>query len=243
MQSAVRRRDWYRRGLKAGIPIGLGYFSVAFAIGIQARNAGMNAFQATLMSFLCNASAGQYAGIAAIAANASYLELAVMEVIANARYLLMSFALSQKLDKKTGLLHRLLMGWYVTDEVFGVTVSVEGTLSPYYTYGTLTPACIGWASGTFLGAVVGSILPDIVLTALSVGLYGMFIAVFIPAAKKDRTVLVMVAASMILSFAFNELTMFNAISSGMKTIILTVVISAAGAVLAPIKNEEGGEDA
>lgn len=238
MQKTVGRMGIFRRGLKAGIPIGLGYFAVAFAIGIQAKKAGLTAVQATLMSFLCNASAGQYAGIAAIAANASLVELAIMEVIANARYLLMSFALSQKIDSKTGILHRLLMGWYVTDEVFGVSISVPGTLSPYFMYGAIVPACVGWASGTFLGVVVGSFLPDIVLTALSVGLYGMFIAVFIPASKKDRMVMKLVAASMLFSYLFSEISWFSGISSGMKTIILTVVISVIGAVIAPIKEED-----
>lgn len=242
MESMVTRRQWFRRGIQSGIPIGLGYFSVAFAVGIQAGNAGMNAFQATLMSFLCNASAGQYAGISAIAAGASYAELALMEVIANARYLLMSCALSQKMDPKTGFFHRLLMGWYVTDEVFGVCISAPGDLCPFYMYGTLIPACVGWASGTCLGVIVGSFLPASILAALSVGLFGMFIAIFIPESKKDRAVLILVAASLVFSTLFHYIKAFDFISGGMKTIILTVVISLAGAIFAPIRDEEeGGE--
>ena len=124
--NTLSRKQWFARGLKAGVPIGLGYLAVAFTLGIAARSAGLTAFQATLTSFLINASAGEFVGFTLIGAGASYLEVAVMEAVANARYLLMSFSLSQKLHPKTGLLHRLVIGWYVTDEVFGVSISAPG---------------------------------------------------------------------------------------------------------------------
>lgn len=238
-QKKMSRRDWYLRGIRAGVPIGLGYFAVAFTLGIAARNAGLNVFQATLTSLLCNASAGEFVGFTLMAANASYLEMAVMELVANARYLLMSFALSQKLHPTTGLAHRLTIGWYVTDEVFGVSIMAKGRyLEPFYTYGAITMACPGWALGTCLGVITGNILPAAVVSALSVGLYGMFIAIIIPPSRKSRTVLVLVMVSMALSFVFNRLPLFSGISSGTRTIILTVLISTAGAVLKPIKMEE-----
>jgi 4-azaleucine resistance transporter AzlC len=226
---------WYLRGLKAGIPIGLGYLAVAFTLGIAARSAGLTAFQATLTSFLINASAGEFVGFTLIAAGASYLEVAVMELVANARYLLMSFSLSQRLSPDTGLIHRLLIGWYVTDEVFGVSISAPKPLNPFYTYGAITLACPGWAVGTCLGVIMGNILPASLVSALSVGLYGMFIAIFVPPARQSRTVRRIVLISMALSFAFVRIPAFDAISQGFKTIILTVVISGAAAVLAPIR--------
>ena len=128
----LSNRQWYARGLKAGVPIGLGYLAVAFTLGIAAKNAGLTAFQATLTSFLINASAGEFVGFTLIGAGASYLEVAIMERVANARYLLMSFSLSQKLSPKTGVGHRMLIGWYVTDEVFGVSISAPGYLNPFY---------------------------------------------------------------------------------------------------------------
>ncbi len=226
---------WYLRGLKAGIPIGLGYLAVAFTLGIAARSAGLTAFQATLTSFLINASAGEFVGFTLIAAGASYLEVAVMELVANARYLLMSFSLSQRLSPKTGLIHRLLIGWYVTDEVFGVSVSAPAPLNPFYTYGAITLACPGWAAGTCLGVIMGNILPTSLVSALSVGLYGMFIAIFVPPARQSRTARRIVIISMALSFAFARIPVFAGISQGIKTIILTVVISGAAAILAPIR--------
>lgn len=231
---AESNKTWYLRGLKAGVPIGLGYLAVAFTLGIAARSAGLTAFQATLTSFLINASAGEFVGFTLIGAGASYLEVAVMEAVANARYLLMSFSLSQKLRPQTGLLHRLLIGWYVTDEVFGVSVSAQGYLNPFYTYGAITMACPGWAIGTCLGVVMGNILPDRVVSALSVGLYGMFIAIFVPESKRSRTVLIVVLASMALSFALARIELFSGISEGVRTIILTVALSAAAAVIAPV---------
>ena len=213
--NTLSRKQWYFRGLKAGVPIGLGYLAVAFTLGIAARSAGLNAFQATLTSFLINASAGEAAGFSLIGAGASYLEVAIMEAVANARYLLMSFSLSQKLHPKTGLLHRLLIGWYVTDEVFGVSISAPGYLNPFYTYGAISLACPGWAIGTCL--------------------YGMFIAIFVPPSRKSKIICLLVVISMALSFAVSRIPAFDGISSGIKTIILTVAISAAAAVLAPVK--------
>ena len=231
----LSNRQWYARGLKAGVPIGLGYLAVAFTLGIAAKNAGLTAFQATLTSFLINASAGEFVGFTLIGAGASYLEVAIMELVANARYLLMSFSLSQKLSPKTGILHRLLIGWYVTDEVFGVSISAPGYLNPYYTYGAISLACPGWAVGTCLGVIVGNILPASLVSALSVGLYGMFIAIFVPPSKTSKVIGGLVLVSMALSFAFNRIPVFDGVSSGIKTIILTVAISAAAAVLFPIR--------
>ena len=231
----LSNRQWYARGLKAGVPIGLGYLAVAFTLGIAAKNAGLTAFQATLTSFLINASAGEFVGFTLIGAGASYLEVAIMELVANARYLLMSFSLSQKLSPKTGIGHRMLIGWYVTDEVFGVSISAPGYLNPFYTYGAISLACPGWAIGTCLGVIVGNILPASLVSALSVGLYGMFIAIFVPPSKTSKVIGGLVLVSMALSFAFNRIPVFNGISSGVKTIILTVAISAAAALLFPIR--------
>ena len=145
----------------------------------------------------------------------------------------MSFSLSQKLHPDTGILHRMLIGWYVTDEVFGVSISAPGYLNPYYTYGAISLACPGWAIGTCLGVIMGNILPANVVSALSVGLYGMFIAIFVPPSKENRVVCILVIVSMALSFAASFIPVFG--SSGAKTIILTVAISAAAAFLAPIR--------
>lgn len=228
-------KAWFARGLRAGVPIGLGYFAVAFTLGIAARSAGLTAFQATLSSLLLNASAGEFVGFTLMSAGAGYLEVAIMEAVANARYLLMSFSLSQKLRPETGLIHRLILGWYVTDEVFGVSISAPGYLNPWYTYGAIALACPGWAAGTCLGVILGNIFPASVVSALSVGLYGMFIAIFVPPARESRTIRGLVLVSMGLSFFVNRASMFAGMSSGIRTILLTVILSAAAAILFPIR--------
>ena len=231
------RKKWFLKGLKDGIPIMLGYFAVSIALGISARNAGMTAPQATLASALIMASAGQYIGFTLIAASASYAEVMVMESIANARYLLMSTALSQKVDPKLPLRHRMLMGLWITDEIFGVSVSVEGRLNPYYNYGMAAVATPGWALGTLTGVVLGNVLPVRVVSALSVGLFGMFMSIFVPPMRKNRVIAWLVAVSFAASYAMNVLHWFDGISSGMKIILLTVVISLGAALLFPVEGE------
>lgn len=233
------RKKWFTKGLHDGIPIMLGYFAVSIALGISARNAGMTAPQATIASALIMASAGQYIGFTLIAAGASYLEVMVMEAIANARYLLMSCALSQKVDPSLPLRHRLLMGLWITDEIFGLSVSVEGRLNPYYIYGMAAVATPGWALGTLTGVVLGNVLPTRVVSALSVGLFGMFMSIFVPYARRFKIVAGLVAVSFAASYLFNTVAWFDGISSGMKIIILTVVISLGAALLFPLKEEDG----
>ncbi len=233
-------KEWFARGVRDGVPIALGYFAVAFTLGIAARNAGFTGFQAFLASFLLNASAGEYAGFTLIAAGAGYLEVALMEAIANARYLLMSAALSQKFDKNTPLIHRLLVGYDVTDEIFGISIAVEGKLNPFYNYGAMTLALPGWSVGTLLGVLMGNILPENVVSALSVGLFGMFIAIIIPPARKDKIIAGLVIASMVLSFIFAKAQFLAFIPEGIRVIVLTVVISLAAAFIFPRKEEQNG---
>ena len=238
MQS--ENKTWFLRGMRDGVPIGLGYLAVAFTLGIAARNAGLTAFQATLASLLNNASAGEYAGFKVIEENAGYLAMVAMIVVANARYLLMSCALSQKISQKTGLVHRMLVGFEVTDEVFGIEIAVPGMLNPWYTYGAMSMAVPGWALGTCLGVIMGNVLPVSVVSALSVGLFGMFIAIIVPTMRTKKVLALLVPLSMAASFALSKLEPFASMASGMRVIILTVVLSAGAAILFPVKEDEHG---
>ncbi len=229
---------WFRRGLKTGFPIMLGYFAVALTIGITAKSAGLDALQATLSSLLLNASAGQYAAYTMIAAGAGLIEAAVMVLVANARYLLMSCSLSQRLSPDTRLIHRLILGFFITDEYFGAAIAVPGKLNPFYYYGMVSIAAPGWALGTFIGVLLGNILPMRILSALGVALYGMFIAIIIPPARKSRVIALIVAVSFLSSYLLNRLAVFDFMSSGLKTILLTVVISTAAALIFPRKEDD-----
>lgn len=232
-------KAWFLRGMRDGTPIMLGYAAVAFTLGIAARNAGLTAGQAFLTSLLNNASAGEKAGFTVIEADEGYLAMAVMMLIINARYLLMSCSLSQKIGPETGLLPRLIIGFEVTDEIFGVQMALPGMICPWYTYGVIAMALPGWSLGTYFGVVMGNVLPANIVSALSVGLYGMFLAIIIPPAKENRVIGALVVLSMAASCAFAVLPVVSAISPGTRVIILTVVISAAAALLFPIKEENG----
>lgn len=229
------RLKWYKKGVSDGIPICLGYFAVAFTLGIMAQKCGLTPFEAILTAALTNASAGGFAGFELIGENAPYWQMALMQLIVNARYLLMSCALSQKLAPSTPTRHRLFVAFDVTDEVFGISIAQKGHLNPYYNYGAMSVAIPGWASGTFLGVAMGNILPLRLVSALSVGLYGMFLAIIIPPAKKDKVVAGTIIISFILSFVFSFV---KAVPEGLRVIILTVVISLLAAVLFPVKEEE-----
>lgn len=227
-----------KEGIRDGIPIGAGYFVVAFSLGIAARNAGLTPWEGFVASLLNNASAGEYAAFTLMAANASYLELAVVTLIANARYLLMSTALSQRFSPETGTLHRVLVGFDVTDELFGIAIARPGTVDPFYSYGAFIPALSGWSIGTALGIVMGNVLPVRAVSALSVALYGMFLAIIIPPAKQNRVVLGCVVVSFIASLVFTVAPLFAELSAGTRTIILTVAISSTAALLFPVTDEE-----
>ena len=235
------RKSVFLEGMRDGVPIALGYFAVSFSLGIAARRAGFSPFQGFLASLLNNASAGEYAAFALITSGATYLQVAIITLIANARYLLMSCALAQKFTPETPFIHRLIIGYDVTDELFGITIARPGPLNPWYTYGAILLAAPAWASGTALGIIAGNLLPLRAVSALSVALYGMFLAIIIPPARKSKIVAALVAISFFLSFVCNYLPGISALSDGTRTILLTVLISAAAAILFPVKQEADHE--
>lgn len=229
----------FRLGMRDGIPIALGYLAVSFTLGIAARRAGLTPFQGFLASALNNASAGQYAGFVSIAAHASYFEIALATLIANARYLLMSFALSQRLSPQTPLRHRLLLGFYITDENFGITIARKGFVNPYYTYGAILLGAPAWALGTALGIAVGDVLHPRLLSALSVALYGMFLAIIIPPSRKNKTLAYVVFLSFAASLTASLLPLLRDLGEGTRTIWLTVIIASLAAVIRPVDDGPG----
>ena len=176
-----RNRDYTRRmvlkGLRDGLPIGLGYFAVAFSLGITARGAGVSPLQGWVASILNHASAGEYALYALIGTHAAVWETAAVIFVTNMRYLLMSAALSQKMDPKAGFLRRLGTGFCITDEIFGLAVAHPGAVSCTYLWTAFILADLMWAGGTLCGILAGNVLPANVVTALSVAIYGMFLAI------------------------------------------------------------------
>jgi len=234
------KTGWFKRGLRDGIPIFLGYFAVSFALGIAAGKIGMSGLQGFVMSAGMLASAGEFAGVGLIASGAGAAEIILTCVIVNMRYFLMSCALTQKLKPGTGIGQRLGLAYCITDEIFGLSSMVRGYLEPCYTYGITLISAVGWASGTALGIVTGNILPAWAVNALSVSLYGMFMAVIIPPARHNRFIALLVAVSMLCSLIFTIAPVLGRISSGFRIIILTLVLAGAAAFIRPV-SEEGEE--
>ncbi len=226
-----------KAGLRDGIPIAAGYFSVSFTFGMLAVQDGMSPFHAVLISLLNLTSAGQFAGLTVIVSGASLLEMALTQLVINIRYALMSVSLSQKLDSSVKTFQRMLIAYGNTDEIFAVASSKPGSVGSRYMYGLIFLPVLGWVGGTLTGAVASTLLPAAVISALGVALYGMFIAIVVPVAKESREVLIVVGAALVFSTAFYYLPVLQEISSGFTIIICTVAAAGIGAVLFPVKEE------
>ncbi len=238
MNALKQNKKVFREGMRDGIPIALAYLAVSFALGLAAKNVGLTIFQGTLTASLMNASAGEYAAFMFIKETAPYFELALMVFIANSRYLLMSFALSQRMHPDLKWHHRLILGFYITDEWFGITIAQKGYINPYYTYGAIAIGAPCWILGTFFGIVLGNILPASIVSALSMALYGMFLAIIIPPAKENKIILGLVISGFVCSYLFTILPYLKEISGGLQLIILTISLSSIAAILYPINDED-----
>ncbi len=237
-----KRKRNFTLGIRHGIPICLGYFAVSFALGIAAKQIGLNALQAGLMSIGMVASAGEFAALSLIGGGAGVIEMVATCIVVNMRYFLMSCSLSQKIRPETPFFHRFIMAHTVTDELFGLSSAFPDPLDPLYTYGAAIVSWFGWTAGTVLGVLVGSILPDFLVAALGASLYGMFLAIIIPPAKKERFIGGLVLVSMALSGLFAILPYLKNISSGFRIIILTILLSAAAAALRPVRLDDSEAD-
>lgn len=227
-------------GLKDGIPIGLGYFAVSFSLGVAAKGAGLDPFQGFLASLLCHASAGEYIGFLLIGTQAPYWEIALATLIANLRYLLMSCALSQKCAPSLGFGKRALAAFGLTDELFGISIARKGAFNFYYFLGGFLMASPFWTIGTLLGVMAGNLLPSSIVSALSVSLFGMFLAIIIPKGKEDKKIFFLIIAGFVISFLAHIYC--GRFSSGTRTIVITVLLSLAGAVFFPRTEEECEEE-
>jgi len=232
-----KKKKLFTNGLRDGIPIALGYLSVSFGFGITAVNQGLSPLTAVLISLTNLTSAGQVAGVEVIIAMGTLLEMALTQLTINLRYFLMSLSLSQKLDSAFTLPHRLLASFGITDEIFGVASSKKERITPVYMYGLILLPFIGWSLGTLLGAVAGNILPDAIKYALGIAIYGMFVAIVVPPAKKNRVIAGLVLVSMLISWVSTVIPVVSDLSSGFRIILLTVVISAVGAILFPAQED------
>ena len=227
----------FRRGIIDGLPICIGYLSVAFAFGIFAVSGGLNIFEAVLISMTNVTSAGQLAGIGVMTSPGQYVPMLVSQLTINIRYSFMAVSLSQKTDEKFKGIFRPLLGFFITDEIFALAVS-QKEVSRSYFIGLATMPWLGWASGTLLGAVVGNVLPEIVMSALCIMMYAMFVAVVVPPVTKEKPLLGVVLFTIALSAAFYYLPYLRDISSGIAISLCAVISAVFGALVFPVKEDE-----
>lgn len=241
----MNEQNSFSRGVKDGLPICLGYLSVSFAFGIFAVGQGLALWQVLLISMANVTSAGQLAGVPIITGGGTLIELAMTQLVINMRYALMSVSLSQKLGKSVRMADRFLVAFVNTDEVFAVASGQRQNVGRKYLYGLILTPYLGWSAGTLLGAAAGNILPALVTNALGIAIYGMFIAIVIPPAKKSKPTALCVLTAVVLSCLFNFVPPLNRIPGGFIIIICAVIASALFAILAPLPDEEteGGMDA
>lgn len=233
----------FRKGMRDGIPIALGYFAVSFTFGMMAVADGLSIWQAVLISLTNVTSAGQFAGLEIMVMNGSYWEMALTQLVINLRYCLMSFSLAQKFRRDEARGHRYVAAFGVTDEIFGISASQSGKVSAFYNYGAMCVAIPGWVLGTLAGAISGNLLPDFMMSALSVAIYGMFLAIIIPPAKKNRAVLAVVAAAMAISLLFKVIPLLKNVSSGFVIIITTLIVAGVAAYFCPVQEEKQSTEA
>ncbi len=229
--------DNYKYGLKKGIPISLGYLSVSITFGMMSTQGGLSPWIALLISMTNLTSAGQFAGINLIFISATYLEIALTIFVINIRYMLMSLSLSQKIEDKIPLFKRLIISFGITDETFTLASLETNELTSEFMLGLMTLPYLGWALGTFIGAITTKFLPPSLKDPLGIALYAMFIALIIPQVKKSKPILVVVIIAVIISCIFRYITCLNKVSSGFVVIVASIISSAIGAYLFPIKED------
>ena len=227
----------FRMGLRDGLPIGLGYIAVSFAFGLVACASGLSGYQAILISMLNVTSAGQLAAVPIIAGGGGITELVLTQLVINSRYGLMSVSYSQRLGNNIRMADRLWIGFVNTDEVFAVSMGKEQMLGRKYLLGIIIFPYIGWICGTALGALAGNILPALVLTALSISMYAMFIAIVTPIARRSLGVAVASLGAIGITCLFTYVPLLDRVPAGFVTIIAAVSVSVLCALLFPIKEE------
>lgn len=227
----------FKTGVKHGIPICLGYIPVSFTFGLMAVSAGIPKWTAILISLTNLTSAGQFAGITLISAGTAYFELGLTVFIINLRYMLMSLSISQKIDRKINTLQRMLFSFGITDETYVVASLQPNKLSSSYLFGLISMPIFGWNLGTILGVFISDLLPLTLQNAMGIALYGMFIALIVPPARKERKILVIIMIAVAIMCMFRYISIFSGISSGFRIIISSVVAAATGAYFFPNKEE------
>jgi len=232
----LRAKEFFA-GMKAGMPVCVGYLSVSFGFGAMAVAQGLGVWYAVLISATNLTSAGQFAGLTVIAAGAAMLEMILTQLVINSRYALMSLALGPKFGPGVGTGKRLLAAFFNTDEIFALAMARKEPLTVSFFTGAGTVAALGWVAGTALGALAGSLLPETVRAAVGVMLYGMFIAIVIPQTMREKAILINAGLALVFSCLFTWVPGLSSVSAGLSIVICTVAAAAVSALVFPVEEE------
>ncbi len=224
----------FRKGLKDGVPIALGYVSVSFAFGMLAVEKGLPLWSPILLSVTNFTGTGQFAGIDLIRSGAGLWEVCFTLLIINIRYVLLSLSLSQKLSPKITFLQRLLIAFGNTDEVFGISIQKTEPLTMRYMTGIILCSYAGWNAGTVLGVLMSSALPVMFRTALGIALYAMFIAIIVPPARDSKPITKVILLSVLISCLLTFIPVLSKIGGGWRIIICGVISAGLAAFLFPL---------
>lgn len=224
-----------KQGLQAGIPIALGYLSVSFTFGMMASSQGIPTSVAVVISLTNLTSAGQFAALPLIVGSASLLEMALTQLMINLRYALMSLSLSQKVKQEMSRGERMWISFGITDEIFALAAAQAGDLSTAYMSGLMLLPIGGWTLGTWLGAVMGTSLPNDIRSAMGIAIYAMFLAILLPPACKHTAVRRVIMLAALLSCLLSLIYEWLPISSGFAIILCTLAGAGYGAWRYPLK--------
>lgn len=241
MATDKNRENTYKRGFNDGLAIGLGYLSVSFSFGIMAVSSGLTWWQAVIISITNLTSAGQVAGVGIMATSGTLIEMFISQLVINIRYSLMAISLSQKVDSSMNFPNRAILGYGITDEIFGVAINADHDVGNKYFAGLMTLPITGWTLGTLLGAVLGSILPENLTTALAIGIYGMFVAIVLPVARTNKRILIVVLMAILFALIIKYIPFFSFIPGGFAAIISAVIASFIGAFILPVDDKNSEE--
>ena len=174
------RRKQFLAGVRAGLPIVLGYVPIGIAYAIIARQAGFTTAETVLMSLMVYGGARQMMAAGMLSQGAGFAAIVLATFVLNLRHLIMSVCVNNRIPSaKTGW--RLLGAHWITDESFALfTTTAQERCTVWYFLGMGGAAYFAWALSSLLGALAMDLLPELLAASLGIALYAMFIALLLP---------------------------------------------------------------
>lgn len=216
-----KTNEEFKRGLQAGISIGIGYFPIAITFGLLAKTTGLTISETMLMSLLVFAGAAQYISLSLLTLGTGIFEIILTTFIVNIRHFLMSASLNEKCEEDH-VTNRLIYSFGITDETFSVAATREGTVTTGYLLGLISVAYSSWVVSSGLGHLVGGSLPQTLQESMSVALYAMFIGLLVPSMKTSIKVVFLA----VLAASFNTIFIFSEVLTTGWAIVVATLLSA-----------------